>query len=307
MPRHGACPIDALPDALLGRILGLAGREDGCGLAGLYRGLWGWPLHLVSVPRPPLHTTAPPPPLRPRRFPTALVCKRWQRVAFSGDAAGLWGSLDEQLGAVQLGSHQRLERIRARAQRTARWAQRAAFWASRVRTAPNAFRSMPIAEPAVEAAAASVVGELIRQLRPEALIELELRLIPLTPDTVQGLAGFSRLQSLCLSHHQLPQQAAAAALAQLTALTELELMAQSIEGCVVQSITCLVCLCTLDLWADARLPPLEHLTALSCLTRLALQHAPRSYDDALLVLPPATAFPALARLDVVSLVIQASS
>ncbi|PRW44359.1 E3 ubiquitin- ligase UPL7 [Chlorella sorokiniana] len=266
MPPAG---IAALPDELLGHILALAGVEKG--------------------------------------FPALLVCKRWNRVVWSPAAAQLWRSLDIEV-TVELASDAMLLATTSHlVQRTGRFAERAALRACRFGGAAD---SLPAAAPAVDSYGCDswVVG-IIEWLSPASLRRLEVWLLPLPGHAVPSLSRFSCLQSLCLGHRRLRFTGeAAGALSQLTALTALELMGKSLDAHAMHAVVHLSRLHSLDLWAQQPLVEVNSLSALSALTLLRLEHGPawRDPDSSLMVLPPAAAFPSLARLDVVSLQLQAS-
>lgn len=86
-PSSRCASIDALPDALLGRIFARAGREAGVrpGVRVVVR-TWCAP-----PPLPPPHTRMPMPPAVPLQAAITLVCCRWRDVFYSEPA--LWREL----------------------------------------------------------------------------------------------------------------------------------------------------------------------------------------------------------------------
>lgn len=144
---------------------------------------------------------------------------------------------------------------------------------------------------------------MVGHLRPASLRQLEFWLVPLPAAAMAALSRFSRLESLCLGNAFSSHRLAATLLPQLnalTALTSLELMAVSL-GTSVEAVAGLPHLRSLDLWSLDPLPDVHRLSALSGLTRLALEDdSLPSHPGSPMRLPHGASFPGLARLEATS-------
>lgn len=287
LPPPAGCPFNALPDALVGRILKLA---------------WARCAYICLLQRRSSCMRAQPPCLRSplpalspallrvhRRPEQALVCRRWWRCYL--DEPSLWDvhysnfycdSMEQLDGALHW--------FTQRAQHTGRHIRWLILDCCFIGARP------PVDEGLAAAAIARQLPQLLGCLSPGRLRTLMLLPAELTEAVAAGLQRLAPcLASLAFGSTAcaLPASRFCRLAGQLTALTSLQLVARHLAPSVLAAAAALP-LASLQLESQAALPDTRQLSALTRLQHLDLLQSKHAAEP--LMVPSVTALAQLTRL-----------